>query len=242
MRRTLLTLLACLALTGCAEPAEPAQPAASAPASSTSTAPPVTTTPGLSREQERVFRHLTFQAVLPIDTVQGTGTRFHEQHLDNGPMTSCWAALSTPPAVSYLRRWQSDHDWTNSAAHIYQGRRAEQLIAELRELATRTCPEWKDQEYGSFRYQGEVKFKGAAGIDAAFGFCADNRQPNGEERLYCWAYLARNGPQTTMLSMVGTGGPKLELADGGDAGMVERMKFQGFILGTVAELMPLDLP
>ncbi|GAA2792309.1 hypothetical protein [Crossiella cryophila] len=239
MRRTLLTLLACLALTGCAQPAEPA---ASAPASSTPAAPPATTTPGLPPEQERAFRHLTFQAVLPIDTVQSSGTRFHEQHVDKGPMTSCWAELSTPPAVSYLRRWQSDHDWASSAGHLYQGRRAEQLIAELRELATRTCPAWKDPELGSFQYRGEVTIKGTTGVDAAFAFCADNRQPTGEERLYCWAYLARNGPGTTMLSMVGTGGPKLELVDGGDAGLVEKMKFQTFILGSIAELTPLDLP
>ncbi|MGW0522020.1 hypothetical protein [Crossiella sp. NPDC003009] len=185
-------------LAACATPATPAA---------------TTVTTSLSPDQQSQFRHLTFQAVAPMDSVDDLGglRRFHEQHIDTGPLTGCGRDLSTRPTVSYQRSWVTENDprmpnsWTVNSTHLYQGRLAERLIAEAREHATGTCGAWQERNRGDFQFVHDSELATPPGVDAAFGYCAVNRRSDREKHLFCYAYLARNGPGTTMVSMISTG-------------------------------------
>ncbi|MCO1575406.1 hypothetical protein M8C13_06480 [Crossiella sp. SN42] len=242
MRRLLLTVLVGATLTGCGQPADsPPAGAVEAAPTSTTTAPPATTMKSAA-ETERVFHEAAFQAVLPVGTLRTADVEMHEERLESGPVISCWARLRTPHLVGYLRRWESAPSLVTSTAHLYPSRRAEELITELREQTTQHCPEWQDEEEGAFKVIGEHRIPVTSKVDGVFAFCASNKKANTQETLYCFAYLARNGPGTTMLSTVGVTMPMVKVKGSKDHGALAKIILRGLAHTADTLLSRLTLP
>ncbi|MCK2239866.1 MULTISPECIES: hypothetical protein [unclassified Crossiella] len=242
MRRTLLALLLCLTLTGCAQPAEPLPAAAPTPTTTQPTTPAPATTARSGAETVSLFRDLAAQAVLPVNTVRSKDVQVEDGPMETGPMISCWASLRTLHLVGHGRIWQAPGSRTASTAHLYPSRRAEELITELREQTIQHCPKWQDEEQGSYRVIGEERITVTGKIDGVFAFCADYTVPKEPDLVFCSAYLARNGPGTTMLSTVEITAPKLAVRGNKDNTRLAKIMLQGLAHSADTLLTRLPLP